>query len=129
MFLWEEITLTGNNLQSDWQKKQESVGKGRHDSGYKLFPKACLKYSKDVITFAVKIRITLLLSVTSRCSIQLKSVLGRKVVLKVKVRLKTLSTAIFPQYLWHPSMCDQVLHRGVEARFPSSVFLGLCFPT
>lgn len=101
MFLWEEITLTGNNLQSDWQEKWENVEKGRHDSGYKLFPKAYLKYSKYVVTFAMKIRITLLLSVTSLCSVQFKSVLGRKVVLEVKVRIKTLSTAVFPQYLWH----------------------------
>lgn len=38
MFLWEEIMLTGNNLQSDWQGKWESVGKGKQDSTYSLKP-------------------------------------------------------------------------------------------
>lgn len=48
----------------------------------KLFPEANLKYSEAAISFAMKIRITLLLSVTGRCPIQLIRVLGRKMVIE-----------------------------------------------
>ena len=52
--------------------------KGRHDSTYNLFPEADLKYSEDVISFAMKIRITLLMLVTGRCPIQLICVLEQE---------------------------------------------------
>lgn len=51
---------------------------------YKLFPEANLKYSEDAVSFAMKIRITLLLSVTGRRPIQLICVLERKMIGEVK---------------------------------------------
>lgn len=55
---WKEtilVTLAGNNLQSNWQRRWESVGKGHY---YKLFPAGNLEYTEDTKSFAMKIRIT-----------------------------------------------------------------------
>lgn len=85
--------------------KMENCGK-RETWLLKLFPEANLKYSEGAVSFAMKIRITLLLSVPCRCPIQLICILGRKMVIEVKVRVKEpqhsclSAIPVVPQHVW-----------------------------